>query len=238
MGAVAQFKPEFKPGPGSKCGACFTIPAMEKIRILLADDQLLVRAGIRALLESQPQHEVVAECENGQQAVEQIRSLQPDVAVLDIAMPGISGIEAAQQVRSFDGEIKILILSGIERQEVVDQALAAGVNGYMLKDFALAELQLALSTVMKNGRFLSPKIQERLITRMLDGESGNAVSLTPRQTEILRLVASGKSTKEVARDLAISPKTVEFHRAQLMEKIGVHDVTGLTRYAMQNGLIN
>lgn len=211
---------------------------MEKVRILLADDQLLVRVGIRALLESLPQNEVVGECEDGPQAVEAIRSLKPDVAVLDIAMPGMSGIEAAQQVRAFDSKVKILVLSGIERQEVVDQALAAGVNGYMLKDFALAELQLALSTVLKNGRFLSPRIQELLINRMLEGEGASAVNLTPRQTEILRLVASGRSSKEIARDLDISPKTVEFHRAQLMEKIGVHDVAGLTRYAMQNGLIH
>lgn len=211
---------------------------MEKVRILLADDQLLVRVGIRALLESLPQNEVVGECEDGPQAVEAVRSLKPDVAVLDIAMPGMSGIEAAQQVRAFDSKVKILVLSGIERQEVVDQALAAGVNGYMLKDFALAELQLALSTVLKNGRFLSPRIQELLINRMLEGEGASAVNLTPRQTEILRLVASGRSSKEIARDLDISPKTVEFHRAQLMEKIGVHDVAGLTRYAMQNGLIH
>lgn len=211
---------------------------MEKITILLADDQLLVRAGIRALLESQPGHQVVAECENGPDAVASIGTLKPRVAVLDIAMPGMSGIEVAQRVRGFDPDIKILVLSGIERQEVVEQALAAGVNGYMLKDFALAELQLALETVLRNGRFLSPRLQERLISRMLEGGAAAAVSLTARQTEILRLVASGRSTKEVARELDISPKTVEFHRAQLMEKLGVHDVTGLTRYAMQNGLVH
>ncbi len=211
---------------------------MEKITILLADDQLLVRAGIRALLESQPGHQVVAECENGPDAVAAIETLKPRVAVLDIAMPGMSGIEVAQRVRGFDPDIKILVLSGIERQEVVEQALAAGVNGYMLKDFALAELQLALKTVLRNGRFLSPRLQERLIGRMLEGGTAGAVRLTARQTEILRLVASGRTTKEIARALDISPKTVEFHRAQLMEKLGVREVTGLTRYAMQNGLVH
>lgn len=211
---------------------------MEKVRILLADDQLLVRVGIRALLESLPQNEVVAECEDGPRAVAAIRELQPDVAVLDIAMPGMSGIEAAQQVRAFDSRVRLLVLSGIERPEVVDQALAAGVNGYLLKDFALAELQLALATVLKSGRYLSPRLQEQFINRMLEGGGPAAVSLTPRQTEILRLVASGRSSKEIARILDISPKTVEFHRAQLMEKTGVHDVAGLTRYAMQNGLIS
>ncbi|MDD3483449.1 response regulator transcription factor [Azovibrio restrictus] len=211
---------------------------MDTITILLADDQLLVRAGIRALLESQPGHQVVAECENGMEAVAAIETLKPSVAVLDIAMPGMSGIEVAQRVRNFDADVKILVLSGIERQEVVEQALAAGVNGYMLKDFAMAELQLALETVLRHGRFLSPKLQERLISRMLEGGPAGAVSLTTRQTEILRLVASGKTTKEIARELDISPKTVEFHRAQLMEKLGVHDVTGLTRYAMQNGLVH
>ncbi len=211
---------------------------MAKTQILLADDQVLIRAGIRALLESMPGNEVIAECENGEQAIAAIQTLKPQVAVLDITMPGISGIEAAQRVRAFDPNIKLLILSGVERQEVVDQALAAGINGYMLKDFALAELQLALTTVMAGGRFLSPRIQEKLINRVLGGANTPSTSLTTRQIEILRLVASGLTTKEIARDLDISPKTVEFHRTQLMERTGATDVAGLTRYAMQRGLIS
>lgn len=211
---------------------------MEKYRIFLADDQLLVRAGIRALMETLPQYEVVGESDEGRHAVAEIDRLRPDVAVLDIAMPGLTGVEAARQIRALNPGIKILILSGIDRQEVVEQALAAGAQGYLLKDFVLAELHLALTTVIGGGRYLSPKIQERLISQVMTKDASDTAHLTPRQTEILRLVASGQTTKEVARTLGISPKTVEFHRAQLMERIGVHDVTGLTRYAMQQGLIS
>ena len=211
---------------------------MEKYRIFLADDQLLVRAGIRALMETLPKYEVVGESDEGHHAVAEIDRLRPDVAVLDIAMPGLTGIEAARQIRDLDPGIKILILSGIDRQEVVEQALAAGAQGYLLKDFVLAELHLALTTAIGGGRYLSPKLQEHLINRVITKNGTDTAQLTPRQTEILRLVASGQTTKEVARALGISPKTVEFHRAQLMERIGVHDVTGLTRYAMQQGLIS
>lgn len=209
---------------------------MNKIRIVLADDHLLARAGIRALLERHPGHEVVAECADGIQAIADVRQLRPDVAVLDIAMPGPSGIEVARAIHSFDPAIKILILSCIDRQEIVEQAVAAPINGYLLKDFILAELEQAVTTVLNDGYFLSPRIEEMLSHHPDHGDQPPA--LTPRQTEILRLVASGRSTKEIARDLSISPKTVEFHRAALMEKIGVHDVTGLTRYAMQSGVIS
>ncbi|RIX49862.1 MAG: DNA-binding response regulator [Rhodocyclales bacterium GT-UBC] len=211
---------------------------MKKIRILLADDQLLARAGIHALLEALPNHEVVALCADGQQAIDEARRLQPDIAILDIAMPGPSGIEAAKTIRQFDQTIKILILSGIDREEIIQQALAAGINGYLLKDFILEELQQAVDTILSNGRYLSHRVEEILNNIASGEEKANKVSLTARQTEIIRLVASGKTTKEIARQLGISPKTVEFHRSQLMQKLGVHEVTGLTRYAMQNGLIN
>lgn len=210
---------------------------MDTLRIYLADDQLLVRAGIRALLEALPRHEVVGEGADGLQAVADIRRLRPQVAILDIAMPRLTGIEAARQIRAFDPAVKILVLSGLDRPDVVREALAAGVEGYLLKDFILAELQLALATVVGGQRYVSPRIQELLIQGAMDKDTG-AAALTRRQTEILRLVASGMTSKEVARALDISPKTVEFHRAQLMEKIGAHDVTGLTRFAMQHGLIS
>jgi DNA-binding NarL/FixJ family response regulator len=215
---------------------------MKKIRILLADDQVLVRAGIRALLERRPEFEIVAECDDGRATLAAIQSLRPDVALLDIAMPGISGIAVAQAVRAFDAQVRLLVLSGIERQTVVDEALAAGVNGYLLKDFVLAELDLALDVVLAGGRFLSPRLQAQLIERVLAPDGGVRRdeipgSLTPRQTEVLRRVAAGRSTKEIARELGISPKTVEFHRAQLMARLDVHDIAGLTRYALQHGLI-
>lgn len=210
---------------------------MPKTRILLADDQLLARAGIRALIESLEDYEVVAECSEGLQAIDDIRRLKPDISVLDIAMPGPSGIEVAKAVRKFDPLTRILMLSSIDRHEVVEQALAAGANGYLLKDFILAELQEALAAILKQGSFLSARLLQIREQRLQEGES-SAATLTARQMEILRLVASGKTTKEIARDLGISPKTVEFHRSQLMERIGVHDVTGLTRYAMLSGVLN
>lgn len=209
---------------------------MKSVRIVLADDQLLVRAGIRALLESLPGYVVVAECASGAEVPAAIAAKQPDVLLLDIAMPGPSGIEVAKMLRSHDGELRILVLSSIERREIVERALNAGVNGYLLKDFLLDELQLALTTVLAGRPFLSPKIRD-LIKLPGGNENDRGERLTTRQIEILRLVAGGSTTKEIARQLEISPKTVEFHRARLMQRIGVHDVTGLTRFAVQNGLI-
>ena len=210
---------------------------MKKTRIVLADDQLLVRAGIRALLEALPNYQIDAECADGLQAVAEIRRLKPDIALLDIAMPGLNGIEVSQAIRQFDRQIRILILSSIDRQEVIDQALATGIDGYLLKDFVLDDLRQALDAVLAGRTFLSPKIQELRTQRNLDGRSGNTASLTARQTQILRLVASGMTTKEIARNLGISSKTVEFHRARLMERLAVHDVTALTRYAIQSGVV-
>ena len=207
---------------------------MKITRILLADDQLLVREGMRALLANLPQYEIIAECAEGTSAVEAVCRLHPDVAILDIDMPGISGIEAAKQIHAFDPGIEILILSAIDRREIIQQALSAGVSGYLHKDFILDELRFALGAVLSGSRYLSPRIQDCLIN---EPDGVIMPGLTPRQTEILRLVASGRTTKEVARDLGISPKTVEFHRSQIMDRIGVHDVTALTRFAMQQGLI-
>lgn len=207
---------------------------MNTVRIVLVDDHLLVRAGIRALLESLHGYQVTAECTDGQQAIEEIERCRPDVVLLDIAMPGLSGIEVARLVRRSSPELRILILSSIDRREIVDQALEAGANGYLLKDFILDELQQALLAVMADQPFLSPKISS--LPSLDPATRGEA--LTARQTEILRLVANGHTTKEIARELGISPKTVEFHRARLMQRIGVHDVTGLTRFAFQNGLLS
>jgi DNA-binding NarL/FixJ family response regulator len=209
---------------------------MAQTRIFLADDQLLVRAGIRALLETAPEYVIVGESADGQGAVAGVGRLMPDAVILDIAMPVLNGIEVARRIHALDSTIKILILSGLDGQEVVEQALYAGAQGYLLKDFILAELHLALATLLAGGRYLSPKIQERLIHIALDKPDAPS-GLTPRQTEILRLIALGLTGKEIARELDISPKTVEFHRAQLMGKIGVHDVAGLTRHAMQIGLV-
>jgi DNA-binding NarL/FixJ family response regulator len=210
---------------------------MKTVRIVLADDQLLIRAGIRALLETLPGYRIEAECTDGRETIAAIRNLRPDVVLLDIAMPGPSGIEVARSIREFDRDTKILVLSSIDRREIIEQALSAGVDGYLLKDFVLAELQQALAMVLNGECYLSPKITE--MDLLTDGAhcSNRSSCLTARQTEILRHVASGRTTKEIARELGISPKTVEFHRSRLMAKIGVHDVTGLTRFALHTGIV-
>lgn len=214
------------------------LTGMKNTRIVLADDQLLIRAGICALIEALPGFKVEAACADGNEAIAQIRRLRPDVSLLDIAMPGLSGIEVSRAVRQFDQNIRILVLSSIDRAEIVNQALSAGVDGYLLKDFILSELQEAIDAVVSGRSFLSKKLTEAL--QQCDGNVDRArpVNLTARQTEILGLVASGKTTKEIARELGISPKTVEFHRAGLMERLGVHDVTALTRYAIQSGMVS
>ena len=209
---------------------------MKKIRLILADDHLLIRAGIRALLDPTPDITVIAECADGLQTLKAVREFHPDILLLDIAMPGADGIEVARQLHTDAPETRILILSSIERPETVAMALSTGISGYLLKDFVLDELQQALRTVMAGKPYLSPKIHD-IVTNTLQQPNSEKPRLTPRQTEILRLVASGASTKQIARDLGISPKTVEFHRSQLMERIGVRDVAGLTRYALQRGLL-
>lgn len=211
---------------------------MKASRIILADDHLLIRAGIRALFETLPDHELVAECSDGHEAVAAIRKLSPDAILLDIAMPGPSGIEVTQTIRQFDTNTRILILSSIDRPEIIEQGMAAGANGYLLKDFVITELLEALNTVLIGKTYLSSRIRGYAATPGGNGSSNGGNQLTSRQREVLRLVASGKTTKEIARDLGISPKTVEFHRGRLMERIGAHDVTGLTRFAVQSGVLS
>lgn len=211
---------------------------MKTTRIVLADDQLLVRAGIRALLETLPGCEVVAECADGITAVAEITRSQPDIALLDIAMPGLSGIEVTCQLGQSEAKPRILILSAIDDPQTIDQAFAAGADGYLHKDFLLDELKQAVAEVIDGRRYLSPKLLQIMEARPTPGKHGEDHGLTKRQAEILRLVASGRTTKEIARSLGISPKTVEFHRARLMERLGVHEVTALTRFAIQAGLVS
>ena len=207
------------------------------IRIILADDQLLIRAGIHALLDSLPECELVAECSDGHQAIAAVLQHKPDVILLDIAMPGPTWIEVARAIRLVDQETRILMLSSIDRRETIEEAMQAGADGYLLKDFVLAELLAALAAVRNGQRYLSPRIEQLRLEPTASGNPASKTLLTARQLEVLRMVASGKTTKEIARLLCISPKTVEFHRGRLMERIGAHDVTGLTRFALQNGVL-
>ena len=220
------------------------------MRVLLADDHALVRAGIRALLTGLPDVESVIEAGDGQEALSLLRELKPDVALVDIAMPGLNGLELAARVMREAPGTRLVILSMHGTPGHVAQALRAGVCGYLLKDSAADELPVLLRAVMRGETYLSPTISKQVVDGYLGRTSSPATAaaagapdssdldvLTPRQREILQLVAEGKSTKEVAQLLDLSAKTVETHRAQIMDRLGIRDLAGLVRYAVRTGLV-
>ena len=216
------------------------------MRVLLADDHTLVRAGIRGLVEAIPGVEIVAEAGDGQQALALILERQPDVALVDVSMPGLNGLELAARVAREAPRTRVAILSMHGTPGHVAQALRAGVKGYVLKDAAAEELPLLLRAVMRGETYLSPAISKHVVDASLDRDGKAKVpaegvpldGLTPRQREILQLVAEGKSTKDVARLLNLSVKTVEAHRGQIMTRLEIHDLAGLVRYAIRTGLVS
>jgi DNA-binding NarL/FixJ family response regulator len=214
---------------------------MTPVRVLLADDHALVRAGIRALLEGLEGVAVVAEAGNGGEVLELARKHRPDVVLLDISMPGIGGLEASAQLKQEIPEVRVVMLSMHANEEYVLQALRAGAVGYMLKDSATAELELALQAVMQGETYLSPPISRQVVegyVQRVGAEQPAADHLTPRQRQVLQLIAGGLSTKEIAYRLELSVKTVETHRAQLMERLQIRDIAGLVKYAIRNGLVS
>jgi len=209
------------------------------IRVLLADDHSLVRAGIRSLLGAMAEVAVVGEASSGEQAIELAQREQPDVVLMDIAMKGITGLEAAALMRERLPAVRVVILSMHAGEEYVLQALRAGAAGYLLKDAATGELELALCSVMRGESWLSPAVSRQVVEGYVQRTGGDSAPelLTARQREVLRLVAGGKSTKEIAFLLNLSVKTVETHRAQIMDRLGIRDVAGLVRYALRTGLV-
>ncbi|MEY2532051.1 MAG: hypothetical protein QOI96_2136 [Verrucomicrobiota bacterium] len=214
---------------------------MNVTRVLLADDHALVRAGIRALIEKIPNVEVVGEASTGRDALELVKSKLPNLVLMDIAMAELGGLEALPRItKDFPG-VKVVILSAHANEEYVIRALRSGAAGYMLKDAATAELELAIRSVAEDKTYLSPSISRTVINDYLQrvgGPISPLEQLTPRQREILQLVAEGKNTKEIASDLDVSVKTVESHRLQLMERLNIHDIAGLVRYAIRSGLVS
>ena len=215
--------------------------AVKPIRLILADDHTLVRAGIRSLLEKLPGVEVVGEAGDGREVLNLVKLHQPDVVLMDISMPGLNGLEAtARMVKEFPA-VRIIILSMHHNEEYVWRALKAGAAGYLLKKAATAELATALQRVALGEFYLSREIATRLPKNFaLDG-IGNRKSpldqLTGRQREILQLIAEGQNTKGIAELLKVSPKTIEYHRMKLMDCLNVHDVPGLVRFALRVGLL-
>jgi DNA-binding NarL/FixJ family response regulator len=213
---------------------------MRTLRVILADDHTLVRAGLRSLVEQLKDVTVVAEANNGHEVLSLTATHHPDVVLMDITMPGMNGFEAALRLKKDHPQVKIIILSMHASEEYVLQALRAGVSGYLVKDSAPLELGLALQSVARGETYLSPPISRQVVDNyMLRVGQGDQplAHLTARQREILQLIAEGGSTKEIARKLNVSVKTVETHRAQLMERLDIHDVAGLVRFAVRHGLV-
>ena len=214
---------------------------MNATRVLLADDHGLVRAGIRALIEKIPNVEVVGEASTGRAALELVKSTLPNLVLMDIGMAELGGLEALPRIAKNFPSVKVIILSAHANEEYVIRALRSGAAGYMLKDAATAELQLAIESVTQDKTYLSPSISRTVINSYLErvgGQLSPLEHLTPRQREILQLLAEGRNTKEIAWDLDISIKTVESHRLQLMERVNIHDLPGLVRYAIRSGLVS
>jgi DNA-binding NarL/FixJ family response regulator len=214
---------------------------METTRILLADDHTLVRAGMRSLLKDIGGVKVVAEAATGREAIDLVEKYRPDVVLMDIAMSGLNGLEAADHIIRTHPQCKVIILSMYSSKEYVTRALQIGVKGYLIKDAATSELEVALRAVARGEKYLSPAVSTHLIDQYeeLSSTKGRPPeTLTPRQREILQLIAEGRTTKEIAAILNVSLNTVDTHRTQLMERLDIHEVAGLVRYAIRIGLIS
>jgi DNA-binding NarL/FixJ family response regulator len=216
---------------------------MEKIKVLLVDDHTVVRQGLRVLLEAEPDIAIVAEADTGRLAVQLTRKHLPDVVVMDIAMPNLNGLEATRQILKEMPTAKVLVLSSYGDDEYVHQMTEAGAAGYLLKQTAATDLIKAIREARKGNAFFSPSISKRLLDQYREAFlKGVPVKkrtelLTSRESEVLQLIAEGKPNKQIAADLCISIKTVEKHRQQLMNKLNIHEVAGLTRYAISKGII-
>ncbi len=215
---------------------------MKKIAVLLVDDHAVVRQGLRALLEAEGDMVVVGEAENGRQAVAQTKKTLPDVVVMDVAMPGMNGLEATRQIVKNLPSTRVLVLTSYGDDDYVAQLLDAGATGYLVKQTAAADLLKAIRVVHEGNTFFSPAIAKRLRQHDREAFAGGQTAarvakLTSREAEVLQLVAEGFANKQIAAELSISIKTVEKHRQQAMNKLNIHDVAGLTRYAISKGWV-
>jgi DNA-binding NarL/FixJ family response regulator len=209
------------------------------VRVVLAEDHELVRAGITALLGRLPGIEVVGGACDGREALELIATTTPDVVLMDLTMPGLGGLQTLGRVREEFPNVRVIIMSMHDNEEYVWQALRAGASGYLLKDSGVEELELAVRSVSRGGTYLSPAVSRHVVTNYIRRVSPESSldRLTPRQLEVVQLIAEGNTNQEIARTLSISIKTVETHRYQLMERLEIHDVPGLVRFAVRMGLV-
>jgi two-component system, NarL family, response regulator NreC len=208
-------------------------------RIVLADDHKIVRQGLRSLLESYKNFEVVAEAENGMTAVRLTKELLPDLVIMDVTMPDINGIEATKQIKTVCPHVKVISLSMHSDKRFVMEMLDAGASGYLLKDCALDELATAINAIMSDQVYVSPSLANVVIkdySERLDVVTNNPQSLSQKEQMVLRLIAEGQNTKHIASQMGVSIKTVETHRQHVMEKLGLHSIAELTKYAIRTGL--
>jgi DNA-binding NarL/FixJ family response regulator len=225
-------------GSAKKSAAAISGPK----RVLIADDHKIMREGLRALLEERkPDFECVGEASDGQQATIMARELRPDIVIMDIAMPNLNGIEATRNIKTESPETKVIVLSMHANRAYVLQVLQAGASGYLLKESAFDELTRALSAARRGEMYLSPGITEAEALKNEPGKAHAGIALqserlTKREVQVLQLIAEGKTTKEIAACLTISVKTVETYRKQIMEKLGIHSVAGLTKFCIREGL--
>jgi two-component system response regulator NreC len=211
-------------------------------RIVIAEDHTILREGLKALLSSSPEIQVVGEAEDGREALRVALELKPDMLLMDLSMPRMSGMEAIREIRKQVPEIRILVLTVHKSEEYVLAALQAGADGYILKDATHAELLMAIETVLSGKHYLTPEVSGKVIEGYLEGKKGGRTdsswdSLTLREKEILKLIAEGYKNKQIAEFLCISLKTVEKHRDNLIKKLDLHNVAALTTYAMERGLV-
>lgn len=216
---------------------------METIHVVIADDHAIIRDGLKALLDSQPDIQVVGTAANGRECVQRVRSLKPHIVVMDISMPELNGIDATAQIKEEFPDIQIIMLSMHSTQDHVFRALKAGAKGYILKESAGAVLIKAIKTVNTGDRYLCKKIADSLvddylILRETDAYTSPLDSLSPRESEILQLVVEGNTSSEIGTKLHLSPKTIETYRSRLMQKLEIKDIPSLVRFAVQNGLID
>lgn len=213
---------------------------MSKIRILLADDHAIVREGVRMLLNAQPDIEVVGEACNGEEAIALAKTLAPDIILMDIGMPQLNGLEATRALKAVQPDTNILILTMHEGEDYFFSILAAGASGYVLKGAGSGELLSAIRAVQRGGVYLYPTMAKKLMADYIKGHKngGDDNGLTPREREVLKLIAEGKTNREIAEDLVLSLNTVQTHRLHIMEKLNLHSRSELVKYAIRRGLID
>lgn len=209
---------------------------MNEIRVVLVDDHTVVRAGLRALIDRLDGVRVVAEAADGEAALALVRPDPPEVVITDLTMKGMGGVDLALALKQEFPQVRVIVLSMHSGADYVQKALGSGVSAYLLKDAAMVELELAVRAVMRGETYLSSAVSARVVEGYVQASTPMLVSLTSRQREILKLLAQGMSAKEIAFQLGIAVKTAEAHRAQIMERLGIHDVPGLVKYAIRVGL--